>query len=214
MIDAYVINLEHRIDRKEHMIKEFSNINLNLIFINAVKESPGWVGCLKSHLKIIELAKEKNLDYVLILEDDNIIIDKVNFNKRLETIITYLNNNLDKWQIFNGSPVLNKNTILYDKFKINNEVFANIQTCCMANFIIYNKNTFDFLLSYLKLIKYKLKDTYKIDMILSKKLKTTVIHPILCQQLNNSPSDITMNDKTEIDKKYYFSNIILKRLVK
>ncbi len=84
----------------------------------------------------------------------------------------------------------------------------------MANFIFYNKNSYDFLLSYLNLIKYKLKDTYKIDMILSKKLKTTTIFPILCKQLNNNSSDIGMNEKTNIDKIYYYSNILLKRLIK
>ena len=72
----YYINLNHRHDRKKKMEAEFlkmNNLN-NYTFINeridAIKDSMGAIGCGKSHIKALKKAKDKNLDYIIIMEDD------------------------------------------------------------------------------------------------------------------------------------------------
>ena len=51
-------------------------------------------------------AKEKKLKTVLIFEDDNKPLD--NFDKRWNTIKTWLDNNLEKWEVFNDYWKANK----------------------------------------------------------------------------------------------------------
>ena len=70
------INLEHRTDRKEHVeyqlrnVVGFSDRFVNIERVNAVKLANGALGCSLSHLKCLQQAKERNLDHVLICEDD------------------------------------------------------------------------------------------------------------------------------------------------
>lgn len=211
--EAYVINLEDRKDRREYMINEFKDTNLNLNFIEAVKEKPGWIGCLKSHLKIVEQAKNNKLDFVIILEDDNVIIDKTNFNKNLDKILEYLQNNLDDWAIFNGGPILNKLSKCNKFINYKDVQLYELTYTSMANFIIINKNSYDFFLQYNELIKYKQKDTYKMDMIIFNHIKVLSTYPILCKQLNENKSDIYEVVRNDIDKLYESSNINFKKII-
>jgi len=66
------INLEHRLDRKEEteaeLYKYFSKDKV--VRFNAVQESRGCIGCSKSHIGALELAKVNGWKNVLIVEDD------------------------------------------------------------------------------------------------------------------------------------------------
>jgi len=98
--NIFIINLEHRTDRKVSMINELCNQNVNNYeFFNAIKptiqevyewnenfchETPredykiGCLGCLKSHFEVIKLSLERGYKNVLILEDDTQFVR--NFN--------------------------------------------------------------------------------------------------------------------------------------
>jgi GR25 family glycosyltransferase involved in LPS biosynthesis len=74
-IDAILyINLEHRVDRKEHILNEINKLGKDASCvhrIDAVKHTNGALGCSLSHIKALQYA----LDHpewrtVLILEDD------------------------------------------------------------------------------------------------------------------------------------------------
>ena len=75
---AFCINLDKRTDRWKLSQKQFNKIDLEVERISAVDGfqepaasiRPGEVGCLKSHLKVFELAKERGLKSFLMLEDD------------------------------------------------------------------------------------------------------------------------------------------------
>ena len=74
-IDAVLyINLEHRSDRKEHLLKELSKFNLpedKVYRIDAIKHNIGQLGCAKSHVKALEFAQSHSeWERVLVLEDD------------------------------------------------------------------------------------------------------------------------------------------------
>lgn len=64
------INLESREDRLKNALGEFQKMGITAERINAIKMKNGAVGCTMSHIKCIELAKERNYEEVFICEDD------------------------------------------------------------------------------------------------------------------------------------------------
>jgi GR25 family glycosyltransferase involved in LPS biosynthesis len=77
-IPTYVINLKHRKDRYYHIINEITKLELSQAqIVDAIQHFNPAMGCFESHLKCIRLAKENELPYVLILEDDAIFTDNV-----------------------------------------------------------------------------------------------------------------------------------------
>jgi len=73
---AHIINLKHRRDRYEHIIEEVKKLPVHsyevLEGINAISPKEG---CLLAHQKCIEVAKSKQLPYILILEDDAVFTE-------------------------------------------------------------------------------------------------------------------------------------------
>ena len=64
------INLEHRKDRLEHVTGQMNMMGITAERVNAVKMKTGAVGCTMSHIKCLELAKQRDYEYVFICEDD------------------------------------------------------------------------------------------------------------------------------------------------
>ena len=68
---TYYINLESRTDRLTHVQAELAKIGCDTgMRFNAVRTTNGAVGCTISHIRCLELAKEKDHPYVFICEDD------------------------------------------------------------------------------------------------------------------------------------------------
>jgi len=79
------INLAHRTDRRAEVEGELASMGLSGERFDAIKEKPGLVGCGKSHLAVLELAKERGWEHVLILEDDfQFVVDKDAANAQLQ----------------------------------------------------------------------------------------------------------------------------------
>ena len=78
-IPVLYINLEKRTDRKEHIEKEFQDFK-NVERVEAVdttgENKSGYFGCVLSHIKCLELARDRNYDEVIICEDDFEFIKK------------------------------------------------------------------------------------------------------------------------------------------
>jgi len=68
----FCINLDSRTDRWDECIQEFKKIGIedDVERISAVDIQPGIIGCTKSHYECVKIAKERNYESVLILEDD------------------------------------------------------------------------------------------------------------------------------------------------
>jgi len=64
-----VINLPTRNDRWKEIQESFQDWP-PLQKLEAVKATPGWKGCNLSHVKALQIAKEKGWPWVLVLEDD------------------------------------------------------------------------------------------------------------------------------------------------
>jgi len=65
------INLKHRADRLEHVLSEFQKMGItNAERFEAIRTTSGNIGCTMSHIKCLEIAKERDYPYVFICEDD------------------------------------------------------------------------------------------------------------------------------------------------
>jgi GR25 family glycosyltransferase involved in LPS biosynthesis len=74
MIQAYIINLDNRTDLKSHILTEMTKLpQVSYEIVSAIRDESKT--CFLSHLKCIQRAKDNNLPYVLILEDDAIFTE-------------------------------------------------------------------------------------------------------------------------------------------
>lgn len=94
--NAVYINLEHRIDRKEHVEKELDSIGIKAKRFNAIQMENGAIGCSMSHLKILQDAKNNQLDHVLIVEDDITFLDSELFKSQINRFFELHGN---KWDV-------------------------------------------------------------------------------------------------------------------
>jgi glycosyl transferase family 25 len=83
----FYINLEYRKDRKEEIeteLQKFDLLEKSERFIGFHVPEQGILGCSRSHLAVLKLAKERGYKHTLILEDDfEFLIDKEEFERKL-----------------------------------------------------------------------------------------------------------------------------------
>jgi len=78
------INLDHREDRKWHIVSQMNQLGwINFERFPAVKTTNGAVGCGISHIKCLEIAKERNWEMVTIIEDDFKCVDIVKYKNSI-----------------------------------------------------------------------------------------------------------------------------------
>lgn len=91
--NVYYINLLESLDRKILVEKELKKLNWKYERFDAIKVKDGRVGCCMSHLRIIEMAKEKDLDYVVVLEDDIEFTQPKKYNEMLRDFKEFMKSN-------------------------------------------------------------------------------------------------------------------------
>jgi GR25 family glycosyltransferase involved in LPS biosynthesis len=105
------INLEHRKDRLTHVTKELEKIGIQGERFNAIKTKDGAIGCTMSHIKCLELAKERNYETVFICEDD---IAFLNPQVLLDSLQKFYENTSIQWDVLliggNNVPPYEKTT--------------------------------------------------------------------------------------------------------
>jgi len=81
-ISALAINLPHRIDRYDHISSEIKKLAVETFEIveGIIDETKT---CFQSQKKCIQIAKERKLPYILVLEDDAIFTDNAKENLEL-----------------------------------------------------------------------------------------------------------------------------------
>ena len=102
-----VINLADRPEKWKQTQDSFAHFPVKLERLDAVRASPGWKGCTASHFKAINLAKERNYDWVLILEDDAQLAPD-GYAQFVELLPT-LHARRDEWDIFLGGATMVEN---------------------------------------------------------------------------------------------------------
>ena len=86
----FYINLNERIEKNKNTIQELKRFGINKPNrFEAITHEIGIVGCVKSHIKCIEIAKEREYPFVCIFEDDivfrNIRMCRTMINKYIDT---------------------------------------------------------------------------------------------------------------------------------
>lgn len=111
---AFYINLESRPDRKSHVEEQLKLIGINATRFNAIKLPNGALGCSMSHLKCLEIARQQNLDHILIVEDDIKFLDPSLFvnqmnkflsNHKTWDVVLVAGNNIPPYKVIDDSCV-------------------------------------------------------------------------------------------------------------
>jgi len=123
IMHALYINLESRADRRAHMetqlsvLKHSDNGLSNLVAerFNAIKHATsGAIGCSMSHMRCIQLAKQRGWDHVLVCEDDvlftNVPLFLTQLSKFMTTVpawdvVLLAGNNIPPYRVVNDACV-------------------------------------------------------------------------------------------------------------
>lgn len=172
MLDIYVINLKERFDRLEQVKKNF--LSYNIILVEAIKQTEGYKGCFLSHKKCIELAKEKKLKKIIVIEDDCFPLK--NFTNRLKNIVRFLDS-YDNWDLMIGGGFNMNSFNILGKLDTPLENLYKINSGYCMHFVIYNNTSYDYFLNH-EICK-------PIDHTWQNNLQCIVPIPFIATQLDN-----------------------------
>ena len=195
-MNAFCIHLPHRTDRMDHM-KRMQEMYpfLTIHFVEGVRHENGAIGCLRSHKKILQMAKEQQLPYILVLEDDcEFLLSPTYLKNTVLEILEYMKFH-PEIQVINGCGNLVEFKIdRIDKFK--HTFFLRSPDVRTTHCIFYNSSSYDTVL--------ECPESLAIDEFLN---KCTMVYsyPYIAQQLE-SFSDINKQvvRYTNIDKSIDF----------
>uniref|UniRef100_A0A6C0EA63 Glycosyl transferase family 25 domain-containing protein n=1 Tax=viral metagenome TaxID=1070528 RepID=A0A6C0EA63_9ZZZZ len=131
------INLEHRKDRLEHINAEFKKMGIDAERVNAIKMNIGAVGCTMSHIKCLELAKQRDYEYVFICEDDITFRNPELFKRNLQRF--YENDDIN-WDLL----IIGGNNV--PPFQQVTEYCARVFYCQTTTGYVVKKHYYDTLL--------------------------------------------------------------------
>jgi len=131
------INLEHRKDRLEHVNSEFKKMEIDAERVNAIKMNTGAVGCTMSHIKCLELAKQRDYEYVFICEDDITFRNPELFKRNLQRF--YENDDIN-WDLL----IIGGNNV--PPFQQVTEYCARVFYCQTTTGYVVKKHYYDTLL--------------------------------------------------------------------
>lgn len=113
-IPVLYINLEKRTDRKEHIEKQFEDFEyverveaVDTTAPSARANKSGYLGCVLSHIKCLELARDRNYDEVIISEDDFEFVKKDLIYPTIDFDVFMLEVLVKKKETLNGSNTIN-----------------------------------------------------------------------------------------------------------
>jgi GR25 family glycosyltransferase involved in LPS biosynthesis len=136
-----VINLDERPDRWAEIQKEFVGWP-TLERLSAVKDSPGWKGCNKSHVKALEEAKKRGYPWVLVLEDDCMLTSANDSLKRFTEFLPSLWNRRGEYDVFLGGCTQLKDVSV---FQFNPQLFR--MKGYTTHFCLYPASSYDKLIN-------------------------------------------------------------------
>jgi glycosyl transferase, family 25 len=132
------INLKHRKDRNSHILKELCRLKVNNAKIKRFEGNyipfNGHLGCVLSHIDVVQWAIEEKLNNILILEDDCYFIDDIEF---LNSTIEYFFKIVKKWDVFLFGGFYEK--IEKSEYPYINRIKQSYRSHCYA----INKNYFE-----------------------------------------------------------------------
>lgn len=135
----YYINLDHRTDRNESTIKELRKLGIhNPRRFNAIKKDTGAIGCFMSHLEVLKSARNRNLPYVTIFEDDILFLEPKETLEKLDRIV----NSDIEWVVI----LLGGNN--YPPYQKINEDCIKVNNCQTTTAYIVKQSYYDTLINH------------------------------------------------------------------
>jgi GR25 family glycosyltransferase involved in LPS biosynthesis len=137
------INLEHRIDRKEHAEEQLLSIGIKVpTRFNAIKLQNGALGCSMSHLKCLQRAKDNKWPQVLICEDDIHFLNPILFLTQLKLFLRL--NKPNTWDVV---LLAGNNMLPYEKNGMNS---IKVHHCLTTTGYIVQEHYYDTLIQNYK----------------------------------------------------------------
>jgi GR25 family glycosyltransferase involved in LPS biosynthesis len=197
----FIINLKRRPDRKNNIIEQFKNMknihsSIQLIFFEAYNEKCGRIGCAKSHIALINYAKQNNMKYIIVVEDDFLFNPRITVDKFYEILET-LTTNTNQYKIFNGSPTFwdKRNSLqLIHKYNSMLPQYYFIEFGQTTTFMVYTSECYEDIIKYYDPVISEL----HIDQYLSHTFVQLCYDMYICYQ-RAGYSDIT-NTETDHDE--------------
>jgi GR25 family glycosyltransferase involved in LPS biosynthesis len=211
-IPKFVINLKRRPDRLESIKKEMDYIGWDYEVIDAI-DMNSYMGCTLSHLKILEIAKSRDYEKVMVIEDD------CYFMPYSLSLIEKLDNDLENinYAILNLSPTLNRHInlsnvsdYLLDMTNLPEKQNPEFREIYAANMIIYDKSIYDevFKISETKVHNgdyFYAIDDFTFQFVVQKYQSYCPILPICCQ--GNDWSDVSQGNYNNFYTQTYNWNL-------
>ena len=142
---GYIINLKNRYDRMAELQLHLNCRIIKFETFSAIRFKPGYIGCARSHINLLKMAKKMNLPYLLVLEDDVMPVC-ANFERRLLQVIRWLCNNYGEWDVFNSLP-LGYNFEEIDQILDKDLGIVRVIGGLNTQLIIYNSSVYDRLIA-------------------------------------------------------------------
>jgi len=128
----FYINLDSRTDRRKEMETMLQGYDYERI--SAIEHDDGYIGCAKSHIQCIQMAKGLQYDKIIVLEDDFMFKNDCNF-KNMELP--------EKYDCFLLCNRIKKHTKI-------DKTFSRVHECSWTSGHILDKNIYDDLIQNLK----------------------------------------------------------------
>ena len=135
-----------------------------------------------THMKLIQEAKARGQQTILILEDD--AVPEPNFMKRWTELKAYLDTHLEEWEVFNGGVHFLRH--YHNVQELNNSVLITGNLACAGHFIYLNLNAMDTFLLWEE-------EKLDIDMFYCNQ-KLVCSYPLLAKQEDDT-SDIILEER-------------------
>ena len=194
---AYVINLDHRPDRWRKMCELWSDELLLERVSGILLPEDGRIqhhraadGLGQTHMKLYREAVARGDKTLLIMEDD--AVPQPGWHKRWLEHKEWLDNNLDKWDIYNGGVHQLKKC--YGVKEFTDSVMLDSYLGCASHFIYINCEAIERLLGW---------EIHKMDIDMwfcSTGFKLYCCYPILAKQANGQSNII--NEIRNFDLEY------------
>lgn len=210
MNKIFYINLDSREDRKKLCEDQLNSLGWKYNRFSAINHSNGAAGCAMSHLKILEIARDNKLPYVIIFEDDFEITDKKLFLAQFKKI---LDNNIQ-------FDVLKFGANAYPPYKYINDTHIGLNFSLAGHGYMVKKHYYPTLISNLKgsvsLLLKKGRGENSINCwdvrvnLLAKSDNWILLNPIYCKQRTDysdiEEKEVNYNtcESLKIDKNIHF----------
>jgi len=200
--EIYCINLDRRQDRWELVQKEFESVGVldRVKRVSAVDNPDGRIGLIKSFLKIFQDVKERNVENVLIFEDDVHFIQENKPIEILEKAISQVGN--IEWSLF----YLGANT--HERCNIFRPNLILLRNAFSAHAVAYSRKTYNQIIN-------KFENTNQIKSI------NDINDVFFCNEIQNKRTSFLVNPMiatqipsfSDLEKKFVNYSFIEERFV-